>query len=710
MKQVVIRRGKVLVEDVPEPIVSEGGILIKVMYSAISAGTELMGIKEGKKSLIRKALQQPEKVKKALDMVREEGIERVWNMLKGKLAIGEFPGYSVSGIVVGVGKGCEEFKVGDRVAASGSGIASHAEFVDVPKNLVVKIPNNVSFKEAATMTLGAISMQGVRRLDPKIGEFVVVFGLGILGQITSKILLKNGVRVIGIDIDDRKLNIAERNGLELVINSNKEDPVSKVMHYTNGYGADGVIFTASTSSSKPLSDAFNMTRKKGKVVLVGVSGMEIKREDIYPKEIDFLISTSYGPGRYDENYEKKGLDYPYHYVRWTERRNMESYLNLLSKGMNIDDIVNYVFPIDKADEAYSIIEKEKPLIVLLEYDKEVPKSIEEYVYGFKRKVYINKIITLDKDKLNIAIIGAGNFMNAVHLPNMIKMKDKYNVYAVCGKNGAKTKEMARRWEANVATTDINDVLTDDNVDAVFIGTRHNLHAELVLRSLNAGKHVFVEKPLAIKREEIDKIEEFFNNNEETPVLMVGFNRRFSPFAKEIKKWTDKRINPLFMVYRMNAGYLPKDHWVHTEEGGGRIIGEGCHIIDLFNYFTESNVMEVSSIPITPNTESVFSSDNRAITLKYSDGSVGVLYYVSIGNRKYPKEHLEIFFDEKTIVMDNYKKLESYGFKIHNISLHSPDKGHYNELLEFFKGVKEGYFPIRLEDLLETSRISILVSK
>ncbi len=712
MKQVIVKKGNILAKNVPMPVVEEKEIMIKTMYSAISAGTEMSGIKESKKSLIKKALEQPEKVKIVLQMIRDEGIERVYGKIKGKIGIGNATGYSVAGVVVGVGRGVTQFTVGDYVAAAGSGYANHAEFVSVPENLVIKMPNNASFRESATVTLGGISMQGVRRADLRIGEFCVVMGLGILGQITVQILKNAGIRVIGIDIDDRRVQIGIENGVEKGINALKTDPVKEVLHYTNGYGADAVIFTAATSSNIPLSQSFQMTRKKGKVVLVGVSGMEIKREDIYPKEIDFLISTSYGPGRYDENYEKKGLDYPYAYVRWTENRNMQEYLRLLGeKKINLSNIIEKEYKIEDVEQAYKEFEKEeKPLIVLLKYDEKIPNNIEEYIKQKieNRNIFINKTIKTDKKKVNLAVIGAGGFVSGVHLPNLRKMKDKYNIYAIVGKNSATTAETAEYWGAQIASTDYNSILQDNDIDAVLIGTRHNLHAQMVLDALNAGKHVFVEKPLCLKMEELEKIESFFKNKEETPVLMVGFNRRFSPLNEKIKGITEKRINPLFIRYRMNAGYIPANHWVHTEEGGGRIKGEACHIIDLFNFFTNAKAIELSVNAITPKTNSVFSEDNRTITVKYEDGSVCSLDYVSIGSREYPKEFMEIHFDEKTIIMDNYKSVQFFGIKERNLSLSVMDKGHYKEMELFYESIKTGKgSPIPLWDIFQTTQLSIL---
>jgi len=710
MKQALVKKGKVLPVDVPAPVIEDGHVLIKVVNSCISAGTEISGVSANKESIIKKALKQPEKVKQVLEIAKSEGIISAYQKVKGKLDSYSPLGYSVSGIVIGVGKGVENFKVGDVVAAAGAQCAHHAEYVSVPKNLVVKVPNGLSFEEASTVTLGAIALHGVRRIDLKLGEFGVVFGTGILGLLALQMLKASGVRVIAIDLDDRRLELAKKFGAELVINPLKEDAIKKVINYTNGYGADGVLFTAATSSSKPLSDAFKMTRKKGKVVLVGVAGnpMLINREDMYQKEIDFLISTSYGPGRYDKLYEEKGIDYPYAYVRWTENRNMQEYLRLLATGtVNVKDLIEKIYPIEEVEKAYKdLMESDpKPLMVILKYGDIDKDSLEKYLHH-DRKIYISKKVS--KDKINVALVGAGGFATGMHLPILSKLRDKFNLYAIVNRTGYKARNIANQFEVNYITTNYKDILEDENVDLVLICTRHDSHAKLTLEALKAGKHVFVEKPLATTEEELKAIEEFFEKEKNPPILFVGFNRRFSKYAQEIKKHVKNRINPLFIRYRMNAGYIPLEHWVH--ESGGRIIGEACHIIDLVTFLTESKVTSLCVEELTPKTNYFSSSDNKSIILKFEDGSLAHIDYFAVGSKKYPKEHMEVHFDEKTIVLDDYKSLKGYDINVKEIKTPKSDKGWYEEWLAVYESLKTGKWPIEFWELVQTTRVSILAAK
>ncbi|MCK4464708.1 MAG: bi-domain-containing oxidoreductase [Bacteroidales bacterium] len=711
MKQAIVRKGLVIGEEVPAPVVSEGSVLIKVVNSCISAGTEMSGIISSGTPLIKRILKQPEKVAKILNLARTEGISRVYQKVKGELDTGKPTGYSISGVVIGVGKGAEKFKIGDRVAAAGGGLANHAEYVDVPVNLVVKIPNDLGFKEASTVTLGAIALHGARRVDLRLGEFCVVFGTGILGLLTIQILNTSGIRVIAIDLDNKRLTLAQKYGAERVIDPQQEDPVKIVENITNGLGADAVIFTAATSSSKPLSQSFNMCRRKGKVVLVGVSGMEIDRKDIYSKEIDFLISTSYGPGRYDKSYEEKGIDYPYAYVRWTENRNLSEYLRLLKTGsLNIKAIIQKVFSIDQVTAAFNSLKQteDKPLMVLLDYGFPEANLLDQY-RDHKRKIEIRSSF-VDKDVINVALVGAGSFATNVHLPNLKNLSRQYKIYAISDKNGHTAKAIAEQYQANYATTNVEEILNDQNVDLVLICTRHNSHAEITLKALEKGKHVFVEKPLATSHDELKKIEDFFNNHpiENKPVLMVGFNRRFSKYSVEIKKHTDRRINTLFIHYRMNAGYIQQDHWVH--ENGGRIVGEACHIIDLMSFFTQSPIASVNFESLSPATGHFNSSDNKSFILKYEDGSVATIEYFSVGNREFPKEYMEVHFDEKTIVLDNYKTLIGYGIKIKELHSSVSEKGHLEEWLELYESLKGSKtdWPIPLEELIQTTQVTFLI--
>ena len=703
MKQGIVKKGKVLSENIPTPIVSDGSVLIQVAYSCISAGTEMTSVNTSKQSIIQRALNSPEEVKTAIEFAKANGIAKTIQRVRGVLEGGKQTGYSASGTVIAIGKGVTNFQIGDKVAAAGAGIANHAEFIDVPVNLTMLVPKGMDLKYASTVTLGGIALQGVRRIDLKLGEICVVVGAGILGLLALQLLKKSGVQVIVSDFDQKRLDLAASFGADMVINPSKEDLLKTVSSFTGGHGADGVLFTAATSSSKPLSESFKMCRKKGKVVLVGVVGMDIERGDMYAKELDFLISTSYGPGRYDANYEEKGLDYPFAFVRWTENRNMTEYLRLVNQNyINVEKLIDAIFPIDQITEAFDSLQKEgeKPIIVLLDYTKSKSEESDSIIQ-IKTK-------SVSKDIINVGLIGAGSFATGMHLPNMKKLNGKYNLKGVMSRTGFKAKTVADQFDAEYATANVDDIFNDATIDLVLIATRHDSHADLVLKSLKAGKHTFVEKPLAVNQQELEQIKAFYNTPGEKPVLMTGFNRRFSQFATEIKKHTSKRVNPLFIQYRMNAGHIPLDQWVH--EHGGRIVGESCHLIDLMTYFTESKITSISVEKISPNNDKISAKDNVSIVLKYEDGSVSNIQYFAMGNKQVSKEYMEIHFDEKTIIMDDYKTLKGFGVKVNEISLNRSDKGQKEELEMLYNSLKgKSTWPIELWDMIQTTETTFLIN-
>lgn len=704
MKQVLIKKGQAIVADIPAPVVSDNGVLVKVLYSCISAGTEVMGINDSGKSIIKKAMEQPEKVKKALNMLKNEGFNAVLNKVTD-MESGKPIGYSASGLVIGLGKNIKDFKIGDKVACAGAGIANHAEYIDVPRNLVMRVPDKLNMDLASTVTVGGIAMQGIRRADLRLGEVAAVIGMGIMGQLSAQMLKASGCKVIGIDIDDRRLDIVKKTGCDFIINSSKLNVVKEVDKITEGYGVDAVVITAASNSSEILSQAFNICRKKGKVILVGVVGNKYKREDMYEKELDFIISTSYGPGRYDPIYEEKCIDYPYAYVRWTENRNMEEYLKLLSqKKINLQLLIERTYNVDEAAKAYEELKtsENKPLIVLLEYNKENSNNIE-------RKVYINSKLLKINEKINVAVIGGGGFAKSMHLPNLKKLCDIYNIYAIMSRTGTNAKAIAEQYGARYITTDYNEILNDDDVDMVMICTRHNLHADMSIEAMKNGKAVFVEKPMALSEKEMERVLEVIDEN--GIPYMVGFNRRFSKYALEAKKHIKNRINPMVINYQMNAGYIPLEHWVNTEEGGGRIIGEGCHIFDLFNYFTDSKILSVSVDSINPKTKDISYRDNIVVTLKYEDGSLCTLTYTSLGNNDYPKEFCQIYCDGKIIIIDDYKRINGYGVKVANIESKNSEKGQYEELIEFAKTIKNGTnYTIPIWQIKQASGISYLIEQ
>lgn len=710
MKQVLLKRGEVIIEEVPAPVVQDSTVLVQVGCSCISAGTEISGMDSSGEPLWKKAMRQPDKAKNVWKMLQAKGVSSTVNNIKSKVYASRQTGYSCSGVVVEVGKNVSNIKAGDRVACAGAGYANHAEIVNVPLNLVVKVPESVSLELAATTTLGAIALQGVRRASPTLGETVVVLGLGILGQITAQLLRVNGCRVIGVDINQERLELAKSLGMEMGIYPIEEDPVQRVFQLTYGFGADAVIVTAATKSDEVISQAFQMCRKKGRVVLVGDVGLNIKRSDIYTKELDLFVSTSYGPGRYEPNYEEKGLDYPISYVRWTENRNMQEYLRLLAEGkIQVKPLIAKEYSIEQASEAYRELKEsvKKPLIVVLKYSL----TEDQKALRFTRKVKIATQPAKNQGRINIAIIGAGSFARGVHLPNLQKLKKEFSIHAIMSRTGANAKAIAQQYEAAYATTDYKEILADEDVDMVFVCTRHNLHAKMVIEALKTGKHVFVEKPLCLNKQELRNISEVYQSlitNNQSPILMVGFNRRFSPYALKIKEIIRDRINPMIINYRMNAGYIPLSHWVHTEEGGGRNIGEACHIYDLFNFFTDAEVESVDGKSIDPKTRQYGQSDNFIAIIKYKDGSVCTLTYTALGSKEYPKEEMDIYVDGKVFHLSDYRSLKIFGTKNYELKDRTQNKGHLEELEAFYKAIQSGQEAIPFWQMVQATEISFEV--
>lgn len=702
MKQVFIKKGNIIIEDVPSPQINEDEILVQVYYSCISAGTELASLSTSGKPLYRKALEKPQDIKKVLVWIKEKGLIGTISRVKDRVDTKQPVGYSASGVVIAIGKNIKVFNVGDKVACAGSGIANHAEFIAVPENLAVKVPDFLSISHASTITLGSIALQGVRRCDSKLGEFVVVLGLGIIGQLTIQMLKVSGCRVIGIDIDSERINKALSSGLDFGLNSNDMDIVSEVIRITNGYGADAVIITASSKEDSLVNQSMEMVKKKGKVVIVGDISLNLKREEFYKKELDLLISTSYGPGRYDENYEQKGLEYPYAYIRWTENRNMQEYIKLLAESkINVSSLIDKIYSVDEASLAYEDLKSlnKRPMVAILEYSKENLPDKKILLSNYKIKA----------DTIKVGIIGAGIFAQEIHLPNLEKSNDLFSIYAICDKNNSNVKNLAERFKPNYVSTDYNEILKDKNVEMVLITTHHNLHAKITMEAAKAGKAIFLEKPMALNEKELS---ELVKELEIAGVpFMVGFNRRFSPFAVRIKKIIDSRINPLIINYRINAGYIQKESWIQTEEGGGRNIGEACHIYDLFNYLTGSEVHAINAMAISPKTEQYLKNDNFTATIKYADGSVCNLVYTALGAKEVSKEKMEIYFDNKIISMDDYKEMQIFGSNEKGIKLSLQNKGHFEELKsfgEFIQDNSKSENVIPLWQLIQATKISFEV--
>lgn len=707
MKQVLIRQGNAVIEDVPAPLIEAGTVLVKVQSSCISIGTEMSGVRASGLPLWKRALNQPQNVKKVFQMVATQGLGKTKNLIEGKLAAGQPTGYSAAGVVIGVGDGVEGFEVGDRVACAGAQCAHHAEYIRVPKNLTVLVPDNISIAEASTVTLGAIALQGVRRASPTLGETFVVIGLGILGQLAAQMLRANGCKVIGVDVDRSRIELAKSLGMIAGIHPDDGGDIDQVARITDGYGADGVIITAASPSDEIISTAFKMCRKKGRVVLVGDVGLNLNRGDFYAKEIDFFISTSYGPGRYDAGYEERGLDYPISYVRWTENRNMGEYLRLIADSqIQVNPLVAATYQIDQASQAYESLKESgaKPLMVLLSYPAVDQPSSMTY-----KVVNPSFSANLAGNKIKVAIAGAGGFAKGMHLPNLQALSGSYQIQSIMSRTGHNAVATAKQFGAQYSTTNYEDVLSDPQIDLVLIASRHNLHANMTLKALKAGKHVLVEKPLALSEEELSQIEKFYEDDlPNKPVVLTGFNRRFSPFALRIASALKDRTNPIIINYQMNAGYIPLDHWVHGEEGGGRNIGEACHIYDLFTFLTDSRVKSVQVQSIHPKTAYYSKTDNFIAVISFEDGSVASLTYTALGSSQYPKEKMEIFFDGKVIVMDDYKKLSIAGAKMKVVELPVQDKGQKNELVILAEKLTQNEWPIPWWQQLQAMRISMAV--
>lgn len=706
MKQLVLLQGNVNIDEVPTPLVEPGAVLVRVAYSCVSIGTEIAGVRSSGEPTWKRALKHPEEVKRVLGMVAEQGVRRIHRMVKTKLTSGTALGYSAAGNVIDVGEGIDDIHVGDAVACAGAQCAHHAEVIRIPRNLAVKVPREVDMAQASTVTLGAIATQGVRRLAPTLGESVVVLGLGILGQLTAQLLKANGCRVVGIDLDRRRIALARETGIDYAFHPDDAEAEQHVHRLTDDYGADGVVVTAASASDALIAQAFRMCRKKGRVVLVGDVGLNINREDIFKKELDFFISTSYGPGRYDPTYEEGGIDYPLPYVRWTENRNMAEYLRCVADGhIRLHRLISRVADLDDAQAAYEALKSgTDDLIVLLRYPPQGDAVASVTVANAGARA-------AHGGALRIGLVGASSFAKGMHLPNLEAMPDRVHLQAVMSRTGLNAQATAKQFGAAYATTDLGRLLADPEVDALLVATRHDRHASEVLAGLNAGKHVLVEKPLALSRQELDAIAAFYRANPAGPVLLTGFNRRFSPCLKRMYALLAERSGPMIINYRMNAGHMPTDSWVHGPEGGGRNLGEACHIYDLFTALTGARAVSVSAQAITPSSGYYGCTDNFVATVKFDDGSVASLTYTALGSKSHPKERMEVYVDGKVLLLDDYKSLEVVGARQPGLSLRLADKGQKQELLEFADSIRNCLdWPIPLWQQLQATDIALRVDE
>lgn len=688
MKQIIqsFKTGETLLEEVPAPLVEKGSILVQTSHSLVSLGTEKMLVEFGKSSLISKARQQPDKVKQVIEKISSDGliptVEAVFKKLEEPLPLG----YCNVGRVIAIGQGVNSFKIGDRVASNGS----HAEYVSVPQNLATHIPENVSDEEATFTVVGSIGLQGLRLLNPTFGENVVVIGLGLIGLLTAQLLVGNGCNVIGIDVDDDKLKLAKTFGIK-PFNPTSGDQVKFVEQVTGGIGADGVIITASTKTNDIISASARMCRKRGRIVLIGVVGLNLSRAEFYEKELTFQVSCSYGPGRYDSNYEQNGYDYPLPFVRWTEKRNFDSMLNSISRGIvDVKKLISEVIPFEEYYKIYQNIGQAKSIASILQYKNTVDLFPS-------RNVVVNSDKFINSKGI-IGIVGSGNFTKMTLLPILKKQQIKY----IASRSGLTGTSLARKYGITNSTTDYTEILRDSDVDLIIITTRHNLHAKMVIEGLKSKKNVFVEKPLALNYSELEDIIEAYH--ESGKMLTVGFNRRFSPHIQKIKEIVgNAQMN---VVATMNAGFIPSDSWVHDlQVGGGRIVGEACHYIDLISYLTGGRVIAVcmNSMGVIPKEN----SDNVSILLKYDNGSTGIINYFSNGSKSYSKERIEVFSNEGTLIMDNFIKTVGYGIKGFSNLKTTQDKGHkaqFDLLLQ--RLIEGGEALIPFDEIVNTTRASL----
>jgi len=703
MKQLIqnFKTGALYVDELPLPALSEGMVLVENQFSLISAGTEKGTVKVAQSSLLGKAKQRPDLVAQVLQNIKKEGLRATIEKVRTKLDSLKALGYSTAGIVTASMDKQGKFKPGDRVACAGQDYASHAEVVCVPQNLTVKIPDNVSLEEASFTTLGAIALQGVRQANPTLGENICVIGLGLLGQITCQLLSANGCRVFGIDVADKMVQIAKQISNTEAYTRNDAALLTAIETFTRGYGFDKIIITAAAPTNDPIELSAEIARKKGQVIIVGAVKMDVPRDPhFYRKELELKMSCSYGPGRYDNNYEEQGQDYPYAYVRWTEQRNMEAFLDLVALGkLNLKALITHVFDIDDATKAYDLVlgKVQEPFIgILLKYPHNERKQLS----------VIKNNLTLKNQNIIASFIGAGSFAQSYLIPNLKGLPVSLN--AVVTNNGINAKNVSSKFGFTNASTNATEVLADKNTNTVFIASRHDSHAKYVIQSLEAGKHVFVEKPLCLTYEELNTITEKIQHHT-NQILMVGFNRRFAPVCVELNKIFSNITEPKVINIRVNAGFIPLNHWTQQKDiGGGRIVGEICHFIDLMLFFTNAKPTKVYAQCINSNSSEVKNDDNIAIVVAFDDGSIGNLIYVANGDKALPKERIEIFGGGKVGIINDFKDGQIFkGNKSSNIKLNG--KGHKQEVDAFINAILKGEAaPISFNEIYHTTLVTFKI--
>ena len=712
VKQILqnLRSGVTEVADVPAPAARAGHVLIRTERTLVSAGTERMLVEFGRAGWLDKARQQPDKVRQVLDKIRTDGIRPTFDAVMNKLDQPLPLGYCNVGVVLETGDDVTGFAPGDRVVSNGR----HAEVVSVPRNLVAKVPQGVSSDAAAFTVIGAIALQGIRLVQPTLGETVVVTGLGLIGLMTVQLLRAHGCRVLGLDFDSEKLTLARRFGADVVNLGANEDPLTAAATFSRGRGVDAVIITAATSSNEPVHQAALMCRKRGRIVLVGTTGLELSRADFFEKELTFQVSCSYGPGRYDPQYEEKGFDYPVGFVRWTEQRNFEAVLDMLASGrISVDLLVSHRIPIAEAERAYELVGGSAPSLgIVLQYPAPVERSDAELrqptitLNGAQPKV-------ARAGQAAVAFFGAGSYATGMLIP---AFRDAgASLATVVSSAGVSGLHAARKFGFAKTTTDGDVAFDDPAANTVVVATRHDSHASLVIRGLGAGKHVFVEKPLALTLEQVDQISAAAAASDtggRGPLLMIGFNRRFAPDVVRARELLAGVAGPRTFQMTVNAGALPDSHWLNDpKSGGGRILGEACHFVDLLRHLAGSPIASFDAVRLGRASSAQIAPDQAAITLRFADGSVGTILYVANGHKSFPKERLEIFAAGRVLQLDNYRRLAGYGWPgFSSQKRWSQDKGQSACAAAFVRAVTQGTAaPIPLEEILEVSRVTIEIA-
>ena len=702
MKQLIqsLKTGEYDLLETPCPQTKANYLTIKTTCSLISTGTERMLRDFGKAGIIGKIKQQPEKVRQVIDKIQTDGLVATIEAVKSKLNQPISLGYCQTGITREIGENCDGFVVGDRVVSNGA----HAEIVSVPKNLCVKIPDNVEDESAVFSILGAIALQGMRLAKPTLGECFAVIGLGVVGQLTVQLLLAQGCRVLGIDVDQTRCEIASRFGATVFHLQAGADPCELANNFSRQRGVDGVLITASTNSDLPVQQAATMCRQRGRIVLVGVSGLHLSRDDFFKKELSFQVSCSYGPGRYDKNYEENGQDYPIGFVRWTENRNIEAFLDMLATGkVNVTPLITHRFLFENAIEAYQLLGNKTALGILLKYraDVSLKSTIEMNCFAMHFK-------TRASERVMLSCIGAGNFASRVLIP--LFKKQKIQLHTLVSASGINSALQAKKHHFQFSSTDTMAAIQDEKSNVILIATPHHLHAEQVMQALQAGKHVYVEKPLAITEAQLEAVIKTYEALEKKSILMVGFNRRFSAFTQKIKKLLAPLPEPKNMIMTVNAGFISKDHWTQNEKiGGGRLIGEACHFVDLLRAIVNAAIVNASITAL--QCDRFQKNENVTITLKFSDGSQGTIHYFSNGHVSFPKERLEIFCGGKILQCDNFRKLKGFGFShFKQQKTWRQEKGHEAAINAFLSAVKTGKQLIPLEEIVEVTRICVALNK